>query len=448
MVADIKFLFYKEIKQNIQKWKIFIFLRIVAAIFLTFLLILTTTASILVILNNILDKIYTGTSTKTAEHTYILIIYSIVVPIIWTTNLLKLIFLSKIIKNFKKNFFKSLLAFKNLLKIKFLNPKKCVQYNLLKEFIIEKMFEQKLALQGSASILHKYNFFYRKPNDLDFMSVDASNQKINFEFKEFELEKFKVNRILDSNIYYKTNVEDVSIEVLRPKVVVNKFFEIKNKILVPNYYWMIAMKCEQLFLLLHLNAEETKIYNTIFDLAYLLNLKKKIDFNILEEAFLCNKIDNYFVQYHLNRTQYHLENKEFKAKLNDFIKNKIPELFIENQLSDLIAKTQQLINFIIENPKILNLCNKTYELTCNEKTKEALTNDYFKSSTSQNKSLINLKLEVANKNEKQNFVKKIQTRKQDYLNLLTNFECLNPVYDKYNEIDIRYLLLNKLIDIL
>lgn len=169
MVADIKFLFYKEIKQSIKKWKIFIFLRIVAAIFLTFLLILTTTASILVILNNILDKIYTGTGTKTTEHTYILIIYGIVVPIIWTTNLLKLIFLSKVIKNFKKNFFNSLLAFKNLLKIKFLNPKKCVQYNLLREFIIEKMSKQKLALQGSASILHKYNFFYRKPNDLDFM---------------------------------------------------------------------------------------------------------------------------------------------------------------------------------------------------------------------------------------------------------------------------------------
>ena len=437
MVADIKFLFYKEIKQNIKKWKIFIFLRIVAAIFLTFLLILTTTASILVILNNILDKIYTGTGTKTTEHTCILIIYSIVVPIIWTTNLLKLIFLIKIIKNFKKNFFKSLLAFKNLLKIKFLNPKKCVQYNPLKEFIIEKMFEQKLALQGSASILHKYNFFYRKPNDLDFMSVDASNQKINFEFEEFELENFKVNRILDSNIYYKTNVEDVSIEVLRPKVVVNKFFEIKNKILVPNYYWMVAMKCEQLFLLLHLNAEETKIYNTIFDLGYLLNLKKKIDFKILEEAFLCNKIDNYFVQYHLNRTQYYLENKEFKTKLNDFITNKIPELFNENQLSDLISKTQQVINFIIQNPKIINLCNKTYELTCNEKTKKTLTNDYFKNSTFQNKSLINLKLDFVNENEKQNFIKKIQTRKQEYLNLLTNFECLN---------DIRYLLLNKLID--
>lgn len=448
MVADIKFLFYKEIKQNIKKWKIFIFLRIVAAIFLTFLLILTTTASILVILNNILDKIYTGTSTKTTEHTYILIIYGIVVPIIWTTNLLKLIFLSKVIKNFKKNFFNSLLAFKNLLKIKFLNPKKCVQYNLLREFIIEKMSKQKLALQGSASILHKYNFFYRKPNDLDFMSVDSSNKKINFEFKEFELEKFKVNRILDSNIYYKTNVEDVLIEVLRPKAIVNKFFEIKNKILVPNYYWMVAMKCEQLFLLLHLNTEEIKIHNTVFDLAYLLNLKKKIDFNILEEAFLCNKIDNYFVQYYLNRTQYYLKNEEFKAKLNDFITNKIPELFNENQLSDLISKTQQVINFIIQNPKTINLCNKTYELTCNEKAKKALTNDYFKSSTSQNKSLINLKLEFVNENEKQNFVKKIKTRKQDYLNLLTNFECLNPIYDKYNEVDIRYLLLNKLIDIL
>lgn len=448
MVADIKFLFYKEIKQSIKKWKIFIFLRIVAAIFLTFLLILTTTASILVILNNILDKIYTGTGTKTTEHTYILIIYGIVVPIIWTTNLLKLIFLSKVIKNFKKNFFNSLLAFKNLLKIKFLNPKKCVQYNLLREFIIEKMSKQKLALQGSASILHKYNFFYRKPNDLDFMSVDSSNKKINFEFDEFKLENFKVSRTLDSNIYYKTNVEDVLIEVLRPKAIVNKFFEIKNKILVPNYYWMVAMKCEQLFLLLHLNTEETKIYNTIFDLGYLLNLKKKIDFNILEEAFLCNKIDNYFVQYHLNRTQYYLENKEFKAKLNDFITNKIPELFNESQLSDLISKTQQVINFIIQNPKIINLCNKTYELTCNEKAKEALTNDYFKSSTSQNKSLINLKLEFANENEKQNFVKKIKTRKQDYLNLLTNFECLNPIYDKYNEVDIRYLLLNKLIDIL
>lgn len=203
-----------------------------------------------------------------------------------------------------------------------------------------------------------------------------------------------------------------------------------------------------IILLLHLNAEETKIYNTIFDLAYLLNLKKKIDFNILEEAFLCNKIDNYFVQYYLNRTQYYLENEEFKAKLNNFIINKIPELFNENQLSNLILKTQQVINFIIQNPKIINLCNKTYELTCNEKAKETLTNDYFNSLTSQNKSLINLKLEFANKNEKQNFVKKIQTRKQDYLNLLTNFECLNPVYDKYNEIDIRYLLLNKLIDIL
>ena len=442
MVADIKFLFYKEIKQNIKKWKIFIFLRIVAAIFLTFLLILTTTASILVILN----KIYTGTGTKTTEHTYILIIYGIVVPIIWTTNLLKLIFLSKVIKNFKKNFFNSLLAFKNLLKIKFLNPKKCVQHNPLKEFIIEKMFEQKLALQGSTSILHKYDFFYRKPNDLDFMSVDASNQKINFEFEDFKLEDCKVTKVLDSNIYYKTNVEDILIEVLRPKVVVNKFFEIKNKILVPNYYWMIAMKCEQLFLLLHLNAEKTKIHNTIFDLGYLLNLKKKIDFNILEEAFLCNKIDNYFVQYHLNRTQYYLENKEFKEKLNDFITNKIPELFNENQLSDLISKTQQVINFIIQNLKIINLCNKTYELTSNEKAKEALTNDYFKSSTSQNKSLINLKLEFASKNEKQNFVKEIQTRKQDYLNLLTNFESLNPIYDKYNEIDIRYLLLNELIN--
>ena len=446
MVADIKFLFYKEIKQSIKKWKIFIFLRIVAAIFLTFLLILTTTASILVILNNILDKIYTGTGTKTTEHTYILIIYGIVVPIIWTTNLLKLIFLSKVIKNFKKNFFNSLLAFKHLLKIKFLNPKKCVQYNSLKEFIIEKMSKQKLALQGSASILHKYNFFYRKPNDLDFMSVDSSNKKINFEFHEFKLENFKITKVLDSNIYYKTNVEDVPIEVLRPKVIVNKFFEIKNKILVPNYYWMIAMKCEQLFLLLHLNAEETKIHNTIFDLAYLLNLKKKIDIGILEEAFLCNKIDNYFVQYHLNRTQYHLENEEFKLKLNDFITNKIPELFIENQLSDLITKTQQIINFIIENHKIFNLCNKTYELTCNEKVKEELTNDYLTSSTSRNKSLVNLKLEFANENEKQNFVKKIQTKKQDYLNLLTNFECLNPIYDKYNEIDIRYLLLNELID--
>ena len=278
------------------------------------------------------------------------------------------------------------------------------------------------------------------------MSIDASNQKINFEFEDFKLEDCKITKVLDSNIYYKTNVEDVPIEVLRPKVIVNKFFEIKNKILVPNYYWMIAMKCEQLFLLLHLNAEETKIYNTIFDLAYLLNLKKKIDFVVLEEAFLCNKIDNYFVQYHLNRTQYYLENEDFKTKLNDFITNKIPELFIENQLSDLISKTQQVINFIIKNPKIINLCNKTYELTCNEKAKEALTNDYFKSSTSQNKSLINLKLEFANQNEKQNFVKKIQTRKQDYLNLLTNFECLNPVYDKYNEIDIRYLLVNKLID--
>ena len=438
----MKFLFYNGIKQNIKKWKIFVFLRIIAAIFLTFLLILTTTASILVILN----KIYTGTGTKTTEHTYILIIYGIVVPIIWTTNLLKLIFLSKVIKNFKKNFFNSLLAFKHLLKIKFLNPKKCVQYNSLKEFIIEKMSKQKLALQGSASILHKYNFFYRKPNDLDFMSVDSSNKKINFEFHEFKLENFKITKVLDSNIYYKTNVEDVPIEVLRPKVVVNKFFEIKNKILVPNYYWMVAMKCEQLFLLLHLNAEETKIYNTIFDLAYLLNLKKKIDFVVLEEAFLCNKIDNYFVQYHLNRTQYYLENEDFKTKLNDFITNKIPELFIENQLSDLITKTQQIINFIIENHKIFNLCNKTYELTCNEKVKEELTNDYLTSSTSRNKSLVNLKLEFANENEKQNFVKKIQTKKQDYLNLLTNFECLNPIYDKYNEIDIRYLLLNELID--
>ena len=435
------FLFIDSIKKYKAKAKKSIVLRSIAFFFLAIFTIMTSIWIPVVI--NARELIVSN-----AEGFYAAIFWNIILSILWVSNLLKLIFVSRLSKNFKRNIFKSFLAYKHLLRIKFKNPKKCVQYNTLKEFIIEKMFEQKLALQGSASILHKYNFFYRKPNDLDFMSIDASNQKINFEFEEFELENFKVNKILDSNIYYKTNVEDVSIEVLRPKVVVNKFFEIKNKILVPNYYWMIAMKCEQLFLLLHLNAEETKIHNTIFDLAYLLNLKKKMDFNILEEAFLCNKIDNYFVQYHLNRTQYHLENEEFKAKLNDFITNKIPELFIENQLSDLVSKTQQVINFIVKNPKILNLCNKTYELTCNEKAKETLTNDYFNSSTSQNKSLINLKLEFANENEKQNFVKKIQTKKENYLNLLTNFESLNPTYDKYNEIDIRYLLLNKLIDIL
>ena len=435
----INFLFIDSIKKYKSKAKKSIVLRSIAFFFLTIFTIMTSIWIPVVI--NARELIVSN-----AEGFYAAIFWNIILSILWVSNLLKLIFISRLSKNFKRNIFKSFLAYKHLLRIKFKNPNKCVQYNTLKEFIIEKMFEQKLALQGSASILHKYNFFYRKPNDLDFMSIDASNQKINFEFEELKSENFKVNRILDSNIYYKINVEDVSIEVLRPKVVVNKFFEIKNKILVPNYYWMIAMKCEQLFLLLHLSTEETKIHNTIFDLAYLLNLKKKIDFNILEEAFLCNKIDNYFVQYHLNRTQYYLENKEFKAKLNDFIQNKIPELFNENQLSNLISKTQQVINFIIQNPKIINLCNKTYELTCNEKVKEALTNDYFKSSTSQNKSLINLKLEFANENEKQNFVIKIQTRKQDYLNLLTNFECLNPIYDKYNEIDIRYLLLNKLID--
>ena len=435
----INFLFIDSIKKYKAKAKKSIVLRSIAFFFLTIFTIMTSIWIPVVI--NARELIVSN-----AEGFYAAIFWNIILSILWVSNLLKLIFVSRLSKNFKRNIFKSFLAYKHLLRIKFKNPKKCVQYNTLKEFIIEKMFEQKLALQGSASILHKYNFFYRKPNDLDFMSIDASNQKINFEFEEFELENFKVNKILDSNIYYKTNVEDVSIEVLRPKVVVNKFFEIKNKILVPNYYWMIAMKCEQLFLLLHLNAEETKIHNTIFDLAYLLNLQKKIDFIVLEEAFLCNKIDNYFVQYHLNRTQYYLENKEFKEKLNDFITNKIPELFNENQLSDLISKTQQVINFIIQNLKIINLCNKTYELTSNEKAKEALTNDYFKSSTSQNKSLINLKLEFANENEKQNFIKKIQTRKQDYLNLLTNFERLNPIYDKYNEIDIRYLLLNKLID--
>ena len=433
------FLFIDLIKKYKAKAKKSIVLRSIAFFFLTIFTIMTSIWIPVVI--NARELIVSN-----AEGFYAAIFWNIILSILWVSNLLKLIFISKLSKNFKRNIFKSFLAYKHLLRIKFKDPKKCVEYNELKKFIVEKMFEQKLALQGSASILHKYNFFYRKPNDLDFMSVDASNQKTNFEFEDFKLENCKVTKVLDSKIYYKTNVEDVLIEVLRPKVVVNKFFEIKNKILVPNYYWMIAMKCEQLFLLLHLNTEETKIYNTVFDLAYLLNLKKKIDFNILEEAFLCNKIDNYFVQYHLNRTQYYLENKEFKAKLNDFITNKIPELFNESQLSDLISKTQQVINFIIQNPKIINLCNKTYELICNEKVKETLTNDYFKSSTSQNKSLINLKLEFANENEKQNFFKKIKTRKQDYLNLLTNFECLNPIYDKYSEIDIRYLLLNKLID--
>ena len=433
------FLFIDSIKKYKAKAKKSIVLRSIAFFFLTIFTIMTSIWIPVVI--NARELIVSN-----AEGFYAAIFWNIILSILWVSNLLKLIFVSRLSKNFKRNIFKSFLAYKHLLRIKFKNPKKCVQYNTLKEFIIEKMFEQKLALQGSASILHKYNFFYRKPIDLDFMSIDASNQKINFEFEDFKLEDCKVTKVLDSNIYYKTNVEDVSIEVLRPKIVVNKFFEIKNKILVPNYYWMIAMKCEQLFLLLHLNTEETKIHNTIFDLAYLLNLQKKINFIVLEEAFLCNKINNYFVQYHLNRTQYHLENEEFKAKLNDFITNKIPELFIENQLSDLVSKTQQVINFIIENPKIINLCNKTYELTCNEKAKEVLTIDYFNSSTSQNKSLINLKLEFANENEKENFVKKIQTKKQDYLNLLTNFECLNPIYDKYNEIDIRYFLLNKLID--
>ena len=125
------FLFIDSIKKYKDKAKKSIVLRSIAFFFLTIFIIMTSIWIPVVI--NARELIVSN-----AEGFYAAIFWNIILSILWVSNLLKLIFISRLSKNFKRNIFKLFLAYKHLLIIQFKNPRKCVEYNELKKLLWKK----------------------------------------------------------------------------------------------------------------------------------------------------------------------------------------------------------------------------------------------------------------------------------------------------------------------
>lgn len=144
--------------------------------------------------------------------------------------LLRLIFLYKFKTLYFLNIFSSIkylkiylvlsFKYKELSKIRklFYN----LDFNLLNK--IQYISNEKYILQGSAAILVNFNYFWRKPNDLNFVSNDIKSK---IESNKFMNNNYK--KIFDDGIIAKYSDEIVNVDLLFPKLLTKDNFRLKKK---------------------------------------------------------------------------------------------------------------------------------------------------------------------------------------------------------------------------
>lgn len=330
----------------------------------------------------------------------------------------------------KRNIFKSFFAVMFLLKLSF-NWKK---YNYIDEEIINiiKTFSrEKLALQGSMSILWSNSNFYRKPNDIDFISMTDSAKyllnNIKLSNNNLEIEK--------DNLLYKLTIEKHKIEILQPKLFVAKFFKRKNEVVIPKLTWQIAMKYEQIFNCIFVkDTSQEKINKVVIDLAFLLTDRIVYSKKIMN-AFILNNFSNFFVKYFTNNQIYSFDDKGFMFRLNNFFKIETLKILKENNLSWTHRKIFNIYKRIVSNEQIVAINFNINKLLQN---KDSLYEELL--SLGNIKTLNSLKIDFDNKEERDEAISKIQINPE-----ISKFLAYFPnLLGDDKQIDIRYYLLSKL----
>lgn len=359
----------------------------------------------------------------------------------WFINSLSSILLNRY---FEFNIFRSLKWFKvklfTLFKFSLFKQikQKIEENNMESKDFINYMQNNNFILHGSQAISFKYSDFWRKTNDLDFISKDLNSKLKNID----KYKNIKINFIDD--ITAKLELEQTKIEVLIAKYIPNKYISKINGIKIPNIKWMIAMKIHQLFRLYLMNKNEisiskNKIQNTLLDLAFLLNKSNSWKMNKTIHAIANLYLSNFFISYYINTYCFNLTNKEDNQNLLKYLKNKIQENKMTNEL---LFFFDELLNKLNNEKTIQIMSNKINEIV---KNKEELEIKFIETSTNENKEISTLKRLFLTKLEKENFLKnqyKNSNIKNKYITfLLKDFEKIN---EKDNELDIRKILLLEL----
>ncbi|ADE19487.1 hypothetical protein MCRO_0424 [Mycoplasma crocodyli MP145] len=212
--------------------------------------------------------------------------------------------------------------------------------------------QNKYALQGSASIKYRYNDFYRDVNDFDFLATTQKQIDLkNLSYENLNIESNYLN--LGKGKYY-----NKSVELINVKIIPQKSIYLKDGVMIPNLYWMFAMKYSQIFKLIQsYNIKDTipnydnKLNNSLKDLAFLLTKK-----NIFSKKMFCKELEllittNYFLSLVIKEKKViDLSDEDQQQNLINFIKT---FNFNDSNLIEVKLWLSEINNIIFNNKRLM-----------------------------------------------------------------------------------------------
>lgn len=306
---------------------------------------------------------------------------------------------------------------------------------------IQYMQKNNFIIHGSKSIALKYTDYWRETNDLDFMSMS-----LNSNFKDLnQQENVKINFV--DNISAKLelqNENNANVEVLIAKYIPSQYIKTLKEIKIPNIEWMIAMKIHQLFrfYLLEKNkveVSESKIKNSLLDLAFLFSKTKTWKMKKIINTFADLYLSNFFISYYINTYCFDLTNSEEAKNLLAYLKTNIQK---NETIDELSFFFDELFEELQNNKEIQLISNKINNIV---KNKEELEIKFIEASSSKDKEISTLKRLFLSKIEKENFIKKQYNNsiiENKYIDLY--IKDFQKDEQKDEQLDVRQILLLEL----
>ncbi|WP_373436176.1 MAG4530 family protein [Metamycoplasma equirhinis] len=303
--------------------------------------------------------------------------------------------------------------------------------------LLKYMAKNNYVLQGSKAIAYKFKDFWRKTNDFDFIS--SANLPNTNSLKSLE----GLSILYIDNIVGKLNYNDSIIEILFYKYIPKIYCKQVKDILIPNIYWMVAMKFIQFFKLYLVNTDKKiltneKIENALLDLAFLLSKLKSININKIEKYIEYLLISDFFLSYYLNNFWFDKlisTTKNFEG----YLKEKLEKLEIFCELNFFF---KEIIAKIRINDHLNKMINAMSEIS---KQKEKIEMNFLNLSSSENKEVSSLKRIFKNQKEKNNFVDTNYLKYPIKSKSISSFiNDLKNRKNASNEIDIRIMILYEL----
>ncbi|WP_373422502.1 MAG4530 family protein [Mycoplasma miroungigenitalium] len=437
----INFLKQKNwIKNSLKRYYLFLFLSTLLFSVILYIFVLVSTSNFE--LFNILKNKNKGQDIafKTYVYLYILLIVLLFLQVIWFLNSLSIIYINKY---YEYNWFRAykwlklkLFVTLNIRVLKQMTTKN-EQKDDVERNIIFRMQKNGFVLHGSKSLELKYKDYFRKANDLDFISYEK-NCKLN------NIGNLKT--IYNDGLFAKYSYDNKPVEIFLPKFIQKNKIWNKNGFFLPKRHFLISMKIHQLFKSFmlskkNLDKSDEKVENALMDLAFLISKSNILSIKKIISHIEYMYFSNFFVSYFMKSDAF----VPTKDNINSFliyINSKLNlngHLFELNELFNLIFKKMNLKKFNLISKKINEIIKDKYKFE----------QEILNISTHKDKTICSLKRVFSSDNEYNILMSRF--KEIDYKNLSG---VLNSLIDEFkgiqNEnngsisIDIRELLLLEL----